>query len=90
MSDGEPKRLSIVRGLTRPKLASRKSSGTNIIPRDHPEVEIQKESFAADDARAMSPRRSSYETEKLGLDTRKAVQRYDRCARHGSSEWGND
>ena len=75
MSDHERKRPPILRGLSRPKLSGRKSSGTNIIPRDHPNVEILEESFPANDARAMSPRRSSYETEKLGLDTRKAVQR---------------
>ena len=75
MSDSEPRRLTPIRGLTRPRLTSRKSSGTNIVPRDHPDVEQRQESFPADDARAMSPRRSSYETEKLGQDTRKAVQR---------------
>ena len=77
MSDGEPQDPKPLRALTRPRLTSRKSSGTNIIPRDHPDVELREESFPADDARAMSPRRSSHETEKLGQDTRKAVQRYD-------------
>ncbi|KAI9874106.1 MAG: hypothetical protein M1830_010186 [Pleopsidium flavum] len=60
--------------LQRPKLSSRKSSGTNIIPRDHPHVELQDEQFAADDARAMSPRRNSEDVEKLSQETRRSLQ----------------
>lgn len=58
----------------RPRLSGRMSSGTNIVPRDHPDIEIRNETFAANDARAMSPRRTSLETEKLGEDTRRSLQ----------------
>src|SRR3954453_4879691 len=49
------------RALQRPKLGTRKSSGTIIVPREHPRVELKEgdEVFDEDDARAMSPRRSS-------------------------------
>lgn len=42
-------------------------SGTNIVSREHPCVELQPrdEVFAPDDTRAMSPRRSSQSLEKL-------------------------
>jgi len=58
--------------LQRPKLQSRKSSGTIIVPREHPRVEIKEgeETFDADDARAMSPRRSSQDLEKMSADAR--------------------
>ncbi|MCJ1362310.1 hypothetical protein MMC16_001413 [Acarospora aff. strigata] len=60
--------------LQRPRLNSRKSSGTNIIPRDHPQVELEDEQFDADDARAMSPRRNSEDVAKLSQDTRRSLQ----------------
>lgn len=59
----------------RPKLHSRKHS-TNLVPRDHLNSEIRKERFPAGDARAMSPRRTSVEMEKLGRDNRIALQKY--------------
>lgn len=62
--------------LTRPVFPSRKSSGTNIVPRDHPDVEVRQESFSPGDARAMSPRRTSMEVEQLGRETRMALQQY--------------
>ncbi|EUC47831.1 hypothetical protein COCMIDRAFT_89089 [Bipolaris oryzae ATCC 44560] len=59
----------------RPRLGSRKSSGTIIIPRDSPNVEMKEEEEEYDDgdARTMSPRRSSEEIEKMGQDARQAL-----------------
>jgi len=62
--------------LARPKPSSRKSSGTNIIPRDHPHVELEDEQFGPDDARAMSPRRNSEDLERLSQETRRSLQAY--------------
>lgn len=62
--------------LSRPTLGSRKSSGTIIIPRESPAVEIREESYEPDDARAMSPRRSSVEIDKMGDDARAALEQY--------------
>ena len=59
--------------LERPGLAERKPSGSFIVPRDHPEIEIQKEDFPPDDARAMSPRRSSNDLETLSREVRKIL-----------------
>ncbi|KAE9381699.1 hypothetical protein N431DRAFT_322406 [Stipitochalara longipes BDJ] len=58
--------------LKRPKMTSRKLSGTIIVPREHPKVELGEddEEFDEDDARAMSPRRSSQDLEKMGQDAR--------------------
>ncbi|TVY40976.1 hypothetical protein LOCC1_G003559 [Lachnellula occidentalis] len=56
----------------RPKMTSRKSSGTIIIPRETAKVELNRsdEVFDEDDARAMSPRRSEQDLEKMGQDAR--------------------
>ncbi|KAG4433329.1 hypothetical protein IFR05_011178 [Cadophora sp. M221] len=56
----------------RPRLHSRKSSGTIIVPREHPRVELKEgdEVFDEDDARAMSPRRSSQDLEKMSEDAK--------------------
>lgn len=61
--------------LSRPKMASRKSSGTIIVPREHPKVELgeEDETFDEDDARAMSPRRSSQDLEKMSKDARELL-----------------
>ncbi|ORY14176.1 hypothetical protein BCR34DRAFT_241849 [Clohesyomyces aquaticus] len=59
--------------LTRPRLGSRKSSGTIIIPRDSPQVEMKEEEYDDGDARTMSPRRSSEEIEKMGAEARRAM-----------------
>jgi len=45
-----------------------------IVNRNHPEIEIQKEDFPPDDARAMSPRRNSEDLERLGKETREALK----------------
>ena len=60
------------RNLQRPRLGTRKSSGTIIVPREHPRVELKEgdETFDEDDARAMSPRRSSQDLEKMSQDAR--------------------
>ena len=59
----------------RPRLGSRKSSGTIIIPRDSHNVEMKEEEEEYDDgdARTLSPRRSSEEIEKMGQDARQAL-----------------
>ena len=60
--------------LARPLLGSRKSSGTIIIPRDSPTVEVKDEQYDPDDARAMSPRRNSEEIDKMGDEARHALE----------------
>jgi hypothetical protein len=57
----------------RPRLGSRKSSGTIIIPRDSEQVELKEEEYDDGDARTMSPRRSSEEIEKMGHEARQAL-----------------
>ncbi|MCJ1339539.1 hypothetical protein MMC09_004829 [Bachmanniomyces sp. S44760] len=68
---------------SRPKLGSRKSSGTIIVPRDHPEVETKYEDYPPEDARAMSPRRNSEEMEKLSVEARAAVQGHAKSLQSG-------
>ena len=67
MPRGDPNKLA------RPRLGSRKSSGTIIIPRDSVQVELKEEEYDDGDARTMSPRRSSEEIEKMGQDARQAL-----------------
>jgi hypothetical protein len=55
-------------------LASRKPSASILVPRDHPEIEIEEEEFPPDDARAMSPRRNSADVERLGREARETLQ----------------
>lgn len=57
----------------RPKLHTRKSSGTIIVPRDDPIIEIEEEEYDEGDARAMSPRRSSEELDKMEDNARAAL-----------------
>ncbi|RKF60477.1 hypothetical protein GcC1_165002 [Golovinomyces cichoracearum] len=65
---------------SRPRLTSRKSSGTIIVPREHPHVELREgeEVFDEDDARAMSPRRSSRDLEKMSKEARDQLQQHAR------------
>lgn len=70
----------------RPRLSSRMASGSNIIPRDHPDVEIRNEKFAPNDARAMSPRRTSLEMAKLEEETRRELQMWVFSCRLFSTE----
>lgn len=67
-SEGESER----RG--RPRMPGRKSSGTIIVPRDHPEIEIATEEFPPDDARAMSPRRNSADVERYAQEAKKSLK----------------
>jgi hypothetical protein len=57
----------------RPKLHTRKSSGTIIVPRDDPNVEIAEEEYDEGDARTMSPRRSSEELDRMEDNARAAL-----------------
>lgn len=58
----------------RPKFSGRKSSGTMIIPRDFKKDDTPQDEYPPDDARAMSPRRNSVDTEKLSNATRLAAR----------------
>ncbi|KAF2194819.1 hypothetical protein K469DRAFT_464164, partial [Zopfia rhizophila CBS 207.26] len=51
-----------------PKVRGRKPIDTIIVSRDSPYVEIQHKDY--NDARAMSPRRESEETEKMGEEAK--------------------
>lgn len=72
MDVGHNKRLS------RPKLGSRKSSGSIIIPRTSSAI-APNEQYDPDDARAMSPRRTSDEIDRMGDDARQALEEYVAC-----------
>ncbi|KAI9728299.1 MAG: hypothetical protein M1834_007703 [Cirrosporium novae-zelandiae] len=66
----------------RPRFLARKSS-TIVVPRDHPHIDLDLEidpeefkrnhEFAPDDARAMSPRRSSSDLARLGEGVRESL-----------------
>ena len=56
--------------LARPKLDSRKSSGTMIVSREGPE-NYDDDEYREGDVRAMSPRRNSAEVDKLGEEARR-------------------
>jgi len=74
--------------LSRPKMPSRKSSGTIIVPREHPRVELQEgdEVFDEDDARAMSPRRSSQDLEKMAIDAREFLNEHAKAVQESLLE----
>ncbi|KAK3680453.1 hypothetical protein LTR37_021231 [Vermiconidia calcicola] len=55
--------------LSRPKLGSRKSSGTMIVPRDGSSTMVD-DDIEEGDVRTMSPRRNSEEVDKLGEEAR--------------------
>lgn len=55
-------------------MPGRKPSASILVPRDHPEIEIEEEEFPPDDARAMSPRRDSADVERLGKEARQTLQ----------------
>lgn len=75
LSDGESPSRSNSKSQ-RPRLHHRKSSGTIIIPRDAPDIEIKDEEYGEGDARAMSPRRSSEELDRLEEGARQALVEY--------------
>ncbi|KAL1982796.1 hypothetical protein VTN96DRAFT_856 [Rasamsonia emersonii] len=72
ISDGEPERGRSRTG--RPRMPSQKPSASILVPRNHPEIEIEEEEFPPDDARAMSPRRDSADVERLGKEARQTLQ----------------
>ena len=59
----------------RPRLPSRKSSGTIIVPRDSAAVGPVETRIEPDDVRAMSPRRTSEDLEVMGKEARSELQR---------------
>lgn len=59
--------------LQRPDLGSRKSSGTMVIPREGSNAEASEEQYDEDDARMMSPRRTTEEIERLSLGAKEAL-----------------
>lgn len=61
--------------LQRPRMGSRKSSGTIIVPRESEYIELQEEEYDENDARTMSPRRTSDEIEQMTLDARLTMER---------------
>ncbi|CAK7238650.1 MAG: hypothetical protein STHCBS139747_000068 [Sporothrix thermara] len=73
-SDGNPSQSTTTIHApvpTRPRLPSRKSSGTIIVPRDSEEASRPMETrLDPGDVRAMSPRRTSEDLEQLGRQTR--------------------
>lgn len=64
--------------LQRPKLGSRKSSGTMIIPRESQQVEMDEseEEYDEGDVRSMSPRRTVEAVEQLGQHARQSLIEY--------------
>jgi len=75
VSDGEGPSCSNSKAQ-RPKLHHRKSSGTLIVSRDAPDIEIKDEEYEEGDARAMSPRKSSEELDRLEEGARQALVEY--------------
>ncbi|KAG9248821.1 hypothetical protein BJ878DRAFT_264663 [Calycina marina] len=77
--------------LQRPKLGTRKSSGTIIVPREHPRVELKEgdETFDEDDARAMSPRRNSQDLEKMSRDARTHLNEHAKILQKSLAELFN-
>lgn len=59
----------------RPRLPSRKSSGTMVVPRDSLEVGPIDRKIDPDDVRAMSPRRTSEDLQNLGKEARDELRR---------------
>jgi hypothetical protein len=59
--------------LQRPQLPTRKSSGTIIVHRDDPNIQLVDEDYGPEDARTMSPRRTSEEVDRLGENARQAL-----------------
>ncbi|POR34942.1 Uncharacterized protein TPAR_04836 [Tolypocladium paradoxum] len=61
---------------TRPRLPSRKSSGPLVVPRDSSAVGPVEAHFGQDDVRAMSPRRTSEDIDKMGKEAREELRRH--------------
>ncbi|QUC17874.1 uncharacterized protein UV8b_02115 [Ustilaginoidea virens] len=60
----------------RPRLPSRKSSGPLVVPRDSSAVGPVDAPFGPDDVRAMSPRRTSEDIDRLGKEAREEMRRH--------------
>lgn len=60
--------------MLRPRIMSRKSSGPIVVTADHPNIEVQDEEYDEDDARSMSPKRTSAEVARLEEGARAALQ----------------
>lgn len=54
-------------------MGSRKSSGTIIVPRESPYIELEEEEYDENDARTMSPRRTSEEIEQMSTEARQTM-----------------
>jgi hypothetical protein len=54
----------------------KKSSGTIIVARDAPDIELEDEEYDSGDARTMSPRRTSEEVDRLEESARQALVQY--------------
>ncbi|KAK5991782.1 hypothetical protein PT974_07816 [Cladobotryum mycophilum] len=61
---------------TRPRILSRKSSGPLVVPRDSSEVGPVDPQFGPDDVRAMSPRRTNEDIDKLGKEAREELRKH--------------
>ncbi|PHH93076.1 hypothetical protein CDD83_1361 [Cordyceps sp. RAO-2017] len=61
---------------TRPRLPSRKSSGPLVVPRDSSAVGPVDAHFGPDDVRAMSPRRTGEDIDKMGKEAREELHRH--------------
>ncbi|KAB5522887.1 hypothetical protein GE09DRAFT_977257 [Coniochaeta sp. 2T2.1] len=60
----------------RPRLPSRMSSGTMVVPRDSLEVGPIERKLDPDDVRAMSPRRTSEDLQNIGKEARDELRRH--------------
>ncbi|KJZ80063.1 hypothetical protein HIM_00777 [Hirsutella minnesotensis 3608] len=60
----------------RPPLHTRKSSGPLVVPRDSSAVGPHDPHFGPDDVRAMSPRRTSEDIDKMGKEAREELHRH--------------
>lgn len=59
----------------RPGLPTRKSSGPLVVPRDSSAVGPLEPDFGPDDVRAMSPRRTSEDLDRMGKEARDEMKR---------------
>ncbi|KAH6896000.1 hypothetical protein B0T10DRAFT_230307 [Thelonectria olida] len=60
----------------RPPLPTRKSSGPLVVPRDSSAVGPVDTNFGPNDVRAMSPRRTSEDLDKIGKEAREEMRRH--------------
>ncbi|RSL38087.1 hypothetical protein CEP53_015188 [Fusarium sp. AF-6] len=60
----------------RPGLPTRKSSGPLVVPRDSSAVGPLEPDFGPDDVRAMSPRRTSEDLDRMGKEARDEMKRH--------------